>query len=106
MNWTLLGKDDPQLPQMFNSIEKNTMTLTRGDIIASRCTMFNNGETDVNVGPTRNDEMCNFYLMYWVEGNQIPSEMYCFTPGPPLYSWAGSKGLKNIPDKEASSFDD
>ena len=109
MNWTLLGKDDPQLPQMFNSIEKNTMTLTRGDIIASRCTMFNNGETDVSVGPTKNDEMCNFYLMYWVEGNRIPSETYCFTPGPPFYSWAGSKGqkgLKNIPDKEASLFDD
>ena len=85
------------------------MTLTRGDIIASRCTMFNNGETDVSIGPTKNDEMCNFYLMYWVEGNRIPFETYCFTPGPPFYTWAGSKGqkgLKNIPYKEASLFDD
>ena len=25
---------------------------------------------DVRIGPTNNDEMCNFYLMYWVEGER------------------------------------
>ena len=25
---------------------------------------------DVRIGPTNNDEMCNFYLMYWVEGRK------------------------------------
>lgn len=109
MRWTLLGKEDPQLPQMFNPVVDKSTTLTQGDIIASRCTIANNGDTDVSVGPTRRDEMCNFYVMYWVEGSRIPDELYCLSPGPPFFSWAGSegdKGLKNIPDQEASSFDD
>jgi peptidylglycine monooxygenase len=28
MEWTLLGKDDPQLPQMFNPVADKTTTLT------------------------------------------------------------------------------
>ena len=34
---------------------------------------LNDGEIadhDVRIGPTNNDEMCNFYLMYWVEGRK------------------------------------
>ena len=30
--------------------------------------MVNHLDHDVRIGPTNNDEMCNFYLMYWVEG--------------------------------------
>jgi peptidylglycine monooxygenase len=41
MRWTLLGKDDPQLPQMFNPTADKSTTMTGGDVIASRCTMFN-----------------------------------------------------------------
>lgn len=107
--WTLLGKDDPQLPQMFNPIEDKSITLTGGDILASRCTMVNDGENDVFVGPTRKDEMCNFYVMYWVEGNKIPSDNFCFSMGPPYYAWDGSglsQRLPNIPDIEASTYDD
>ena len=109
MSWTLLGKDDPQLPQMFNPVADKSTTLTRGDILASRCTMYNDRPTDVRVGVTTNDEMCNFYLMYWVEGETLPSESFCHTMGPPIYSWAGKRyggGLTNIPDEEASTYDD
>ncbi len=82
---------------------------TGGDILASRCTMVNDGENDVFVGPTRKDEMCNFYVMYWVEGNKIPSDNFCFSMGPPYYAWDGSglsQRLPNIPDKEASTYDE
>ena len=109
MEWTLLGIDDPQLPQMFNPVADNRTTLTGGDIIASRCTMYNFKDHAVYVGTTREDEMCNFYLMYWVEGDLLPSEKYCHTWGPPSYSWDGLRyggGLWNIPDVEASTYDD
>ena len=61
----------------------------------------------VSVGNTNNDEMCNFYLMYWVEGTEIMSQKSCFSLGPPVYSWGGwilGGGLSNIPDSEASTL--
>jgi peptidylglycine monooxygenase len=73
MQWTLLGKDDPQLPQMFNPVADKSVTLTGGDILASRCTMYNDRPNEVKVGTTVQDEMCNFYLMYWVEGPRYQS---------------------------------
>jgi len=109
MQWTLLGKDDPRLPQMFNPIADKSTTLTGGDILASRCTMINEGDKDVFVGQTRKDEMCNFYIMYWVEGDELPSDTFCFSIGPPFYAWDGhefGQSLKNIPDEEASSYDE
>ena len=41
MTWTLLGKMDPQMPQMFYPVADNTTTMTNGDRLASRCTMDN-----------------------------------------------------------------
>ena len=34
---------------------------------------------------TGNDEMCNFYMMYWVEGEQLLSNDVCTSAGPPQY---------------------
>ena len=31
--------------------------------------------------------MCNFYILYYVDGDRIPDRVYCFTPGPPEWSW-------------------
>ena len=31
------------------------------------------------VGPTGEDEMCNFYMMYWVEGKDTIQPNTCFT---------------------------
>jgi peptidylglycine monooxygenase len=81
MQWTLLGKDDPQLPQMFNPTTDKSTTLTGGDIVATRCTMVNDLDSEVVVGPTRKDEMCNFYIMFWVEGEEVPDNLFCLTPG-------------------------
>lgn len=109
MQWSLLGIDDPQLPQMFNPVDDDSLILTGGDRIASRCTIKNTKDHAVYVGTTREDEMCNFYLMYWVEGKRIMSNNLCSTMGPPVYSWGGwllGGGLTNIPDREASEIKD
>jgi peptidylglycine monooxygenase len=52
--------------------------------------------------PTNEDEMCNFYLMYWVHQDTPLQKKYCFTDGPPFYYWASE--LNNIPDEEASTL--
>jgi peptidylglycine monooxygenase len=52
--------------------------------------------------PTNEDEMCNFYLMYWVYHDSPLEKKYCFTEGPPLYYWTSE--LNNIPNKEASTL--
>lgn len=72
--WTLLGKEDPQLPQMFYPTADPNLTLAKGDTVAARCTMVNFKDHAVWVGATRDDEMCNFYLMYWVDGHETLSK--------------------------------
>ena len=42
--WTLLGKQNPQKPQMFNTIvagDGDDMDIQKGDVVAARCTMVN-----------------------------------------------------------------
>ena len=105
--WTLLGKEDPQLPQMFYPVDDKAVTLTKNEVVAARCTMVNHRDHAVWVGSTRDDEMCNFYLMYWVDGHNILTQKSCTSVGPPIYSWGGwilGGGLSNIPDEEASSI--
>jgi len=29
--------------------------------------------------------MCNFYMMYWVEGDELLHDSVCTSPGPPHY---------------------
>eukprot|EP00095_Tigriopus_kingsejongensis_P006399 maker-scaffold1351_size46012-snap-gene-0.14 protein:Tk06399 transcript:maker-scaffold1351_size46012-snap-gene-0.14-mRNA-1 annotation:"peptidylglycine alpha-hydroxylating monooxygenase" len=105
--WTLLGKEDPQLPQMFYPVQNNGTVITQGESMAARCTMVNHRNEAVWVGSTRLDEMCNFYLMYWVHGKDILKKNSCSSIGPPIYSWNGwllGGGLSNIPDDEASAL--
>jgi len=82
--WTLIGKKDPQLPQMFYPLEE-PLILVAGDNVAARCTMVNTRDRVTEVGPTGEDEMCNFYLMYWVEGRDTIQPNTCFTRGPPTW---------------------
>lgn len=52
---------------------------------------------------TNEDEMCNFYLMYYVNQEEPLEMKYCFSPGPPFYHWNDTDvGLNNIPDYDAS----
>ncbi|XP_076335222.1 peptidylglycine alpha-hydroxylating monooxygenase-like isoform X2 [Tachypleus tridentatus] len=103
--WLLIGKHDPLKPQMFYPVQNN-LTILQGDIVAARCTMKNFRDVDTEVGPTGNDEMCNFYLMYYVEGDRILGKEDCFSPGPPIYRWHWDSHLGSIPnsiDKDAST---
>ena len=77
-DWQLIGKKNPQLPQMFYPIE-NKMTLTQGDTVAARCTMVNHRDRVTYIGTTNEDEMCNFYIMYWVQGKKPMQKNTCFT---------------------------
>jgi len=103
--WDLIGKRDPQKPQMFYPVEDESVTLKQGDVVAARCTMVNDRDRVTWIGATNNDEMCNFYIMYWVYGNRPVRPNICFSPGPPEWSWHESAGLRNIPEKEASSLE-
>merc|ERR1711993_198051 len=87
-DWTLIGKKSPQVPQMFYPVETD-ITLSAGDVVAARCTMVNTRDRTTMVGPTGEDEMCNFYMMYWVEGKDTIQPNTCFTRGPPTWSWGG-----------------
>ncbi|KAJ8947140.1 hypothetical protein NQ318_002501 [Aromia moschata] len=103
-HWRLLGKRDPLTAQMFYPVFDRA-PIIKGDRLAARCTMDSRERNrPTQVGPTNNDEMCNFYLMYYVE-NDTPLEMkYCTTEGPPYYHWSNDN-LNSIPDREASSLD-
>uniref|UniRef100_A0A1Q3FR79 peptidylglycine monooxygenase n=1 Tax=Culex tarsalis TaxID=7177 RepID=A0A1Q3FR79_CULTA len=101
-HWTRLGKRDPLTPQMFYPVESTEPILYK-DRLAARCTMESNRNTITNIGATNNDEMCNFYLMYYVENDEPLSMKYCFSNGPPYFYWRNKETeLNNIPDYDAS----
>jgi len=107
MEWSLIGKKDPQLPQMFYPVEDSDMVFRRGDTLAARCTMVSYRDRITWVGATADDEMCNFYIMYWVKGQEKLNKERCVSVGPPVYAWDRwivGGGLSNIPDEEASSL--
>lgn len=49
-NWILIGRHDPQLPQMFYPVEDQSLTFTGGDMLTARCTMNNTLSHRVDVG--------------------------------------------------------
>lgn len=65
--WTLIGKGDPLRPQAFYPMDKN-VTIKSGDSMAARCT-YDSTKRDrlTYIGATMEDEMCNFYMMYWYD---------------------------------------
>ncbi|GAB1605137.1 probable peptidylglycine alpha-hydroxylating monooxygenase 1 [Argonauta hians] len=85
--WKEIGRKNPQLPQMFYNTTHSDLVIKRGDILAARCTMKNDEDRDIMIGSTANDEMCNFYIMYYVDGNRIPEDNYCWSEGPLRWSW-------------------
>jgi len=54
--------------------------------------------------PTGKDEMCNFYIMYYVDGDQSLSDNYCFTAGPPSWSWDDLDGLDSALAPDSASI--
>ncbi len=102
--WSLIGKKNPQDPQMFYPVEDASLTFTKGDTVAARCTMVNDRNRITYIGMTNEDEMCNFYIMYWVKGKEPVRDNTCFSPGPPQWSWKSNTPLQKIPDLAASTL--
>ncbi|XP_073957221.1 peptidylglycine-alpha-hydroxylating monooxygenase [Choristoneura fumiferana] len=101
-DWREIGEKNPQLPQMFYPILDST-PIQKGDILAARCTMNNTNPYTVRIGATNKDEMCNFYLMYWVENGSPLDQKYCFSAGPPYYYWSRApQNFNRIPEKEVN----
>uniref|UniRef100_A0A674GFK7 Peptidylglycine alpha-amidating monooxygenase n=1 Tax=Taeniopygia guttata TaxID=59729 RepID=A0A674GFK7_TAEGU len=75
--WTLIGRQSPQLPQAFYPV-KYPVDISYDDILAARCVFSGEGRTtETHIGGTANDEMCNFYIMYYMEAKHAVSYMTC-----------------------------
>ena len=75
------------------------MIISKGDIVAVRCTINNTRDHDVHQGGAFLDEMCDFYIMYTTSGGDRTLDMkYCIKPGPPLYYWRMDERLTPIPE--------
>ncbi|XP_065165421.1 peptidylglycine alpha-hydroxylating monooxygenase [Atheta coriaria] len=99
--WSLIGKRDPLTPQMFYPTNTTTPIL-KGDIMVARCTMESDRDTDTRVGPTNKDEMCNFYIMYYVDEGKPLNKRFCWREGPPYTSWASNHNFLNVPEDASS----
>uniref|UniRef100_A0A452J3N9 Uncharacterized protein n=1 Tax=Gopherus agassizii TaxID=38772 RepID=A0A452J3N9_9SAUR len=75
--WTLIGRQSPQLPQAFYPVE-HLVDINFGDTLAARCVFTGEGRTtETHIGGTASDEMCNFYIMYYMEAKHAVSYMTC-----------------------------
>ncbi|KAM6473184.1 peptidyl-glycine alpha-amidating monooxygenase isoform 4-T7 [Liasis olivaceus] len=75
--WTPIGRQSPQLPQAFYPVE-NPVEIKYGDILAARCVFTGEGRSsETYIGGTARDEMCNFYIMYYMEAKYAVSSMTC-----------------------------
>ncbi|XP_069736522.1 peptidyl-glycine alpha-amidating monooxygenase isoform X7 [Phaenicophaeus curvirostris] len=75
--WTLIGRQSPQLPQAFYPVE-HLVDVSYDDILAARCVFSGEGRTtETHIGGTANDEMCNFYIMYYMDAKHAVSYMTC-----------------------------
>ncbi|XP_064591182.1 peptidyl-glycine alpha-amidating monooxygenase isoform X5 [Zonotrichia leucophrys gambelii] len=75
--WTLIGRQSPQLPQAFYPVQY-PVDISYDDILAARCVFSGEGRTtETHIGGTANDEMCNFYIMYYMEAKHAVSYMTC-----------------------------
>ncbi|XP_040277523.1 peptidyl-glycine alpha-amidating monooxygenase isoform X4 [Bufo bufo] len=89
--WTLIGRQSPQLPQAFYPVEE-PLEIRPGDIIATRCLFTGQGRTsNTYIGGTSSDEMCNLYIMYYMDAARASSYMTCVRTG-------DSKLFQDIPE--------
>ncbi|KAL2100251.1 hypothetical protein ACEWY4_004645 [Coilia grayii] len=80
--WTLIGRQSPQLPQAFYPVS-NSISVEDGDTLAARCVFTGEGRTTkTRIGGTSEDEMCNFYIMYYMESKYAVPYMDCMEHGP------------------------
>ncbi|XP_076875787.1 peptidylglycine alpha-amidating monooxygenase isoform X1 [Brachyhypopomus gauderio] len=79
--WTLIGRQSPQLPQAFYSVS-NAVDVRYGDTLAARCVFTGEGRSGkTRIGGTSSDEMCNFYMMYYMDYKHAVPYMDCMEHG-------------------------
>ncbi|XP_040915603.1 peptidyl-glycine alpha-amidating monooxygenase isoform X2 [Toxotes jaculatrix] len=79
--WSLIGRQSPQLPQAFYPANKE-VNVKYGDTIAARCVFTGEGRTSKTyIGGTSDDEMCNFYVMYYMDSKHAIPYMNCMETG-------------------------
>lgn len=78
----IIGERNPQDPEMFYPVDDQNLVLKRGDTVYAACEYDNNMGHVVLIGPTSDDEMCNFYLMYWTDSPKTLSQSDCFGVNP------------------------
>lgn len=79
--WTLIGRQSPQLPQAFYPANKN-VDVKRGDTLAARCVFTGEGKNSKTyIGGTSDDEMCNFYIMYYMDSKHAVPFFNCMKTG-------------------------
>ncbi|XP_061167257.1 peptidylglycine alpha-amidating monooxygenase-like [Saccostrea echinata] len=67
--YNLIGKGNPQWPQAFYPVE-NKIVIQKDDYLVGRCVYNSTGRNRATyIGATHNDEMCNFYIMYYADRN-------------------------------------
>ncbi|KAK7115903.1 peptidyl-glycine alpha-amidating monooxygenase B-like isoform X2 [Littorina saxatilis] len=65
----MIGKGNPQWPQAFYP-SNASIEVKPGDKLVARCTYNSTGMNHiVHVGATGNDEMCNFYIMFYTDAS-------------------------------------
>lgn len=74
---TIVAQHDPQQPQTFYPIEDERLTISRGDRLISYCQFNNTRGHIVLIGDSYEMEMCNVYLLYWMEGDRKLSKSGC-----------------------------
>ncbi|XP_053267124.1 peptidyl-glycine alpha-amidating monooxygenase [Pleuronectes platessa] len=79
--WSLIGRQSPQLPQAFYQANAE-VDVKYGDTVAARCVFTGEGRTSKTyIGGTSDDEMCNFYLMFYMESKHAIPYMSCMETG-------------------------
>uniref|UniRef100_A0A8C2X0S0 Peptidylglycine alpha-amidating monooxygenase n=1 Tax=Cyclopterus lumpus TaxID=8103 RepID=A0A8C2X0S0_CYCLU len=79
--WNLIGRQSPQLPQAFYPANEE-VNVKYGDTIAARCVFTGEGRTSKTyIGGTSDDEMCNFYIMYYMDSKHADPYMSCMESG-------------------------
>ncbi|XP_061732807.1 peptidyl-glycine alpha-amidating monooxygenase isoform X2 [Nerophis ophidion] len=79
--WSLIGRQSPQLPQAFYPSNRD-VDVKYGDILAARCMFTGEGRSEKTyIGGTSDDEMCNFYIMYYMDSKHAIPYMSCMDTG-------------------------
>ncbi|XP_061836617.1 peptidyl-glycine alpha-amidating monooxygenase B isoform X1 [Nerophis lumbriciformis] len=79
--WSLIGRQSPQLPQAFYPSNRD-VDVKYGDILAARCMFTGEGRSEKTyIGGTSDDEMCNFYIMYYMDSKHAIPYMSCMETG-------------------------